>query len=211
VLGKNAIDKRARILSAAVKVFAEHGFHNSKVSEIAKKAKVADGTIYLYCKNKDDILISLFEESLKLLINNMREAVREIEDPLEKIRVFIRLHFESVEKFQGVAEVMQVELRQSHKFMKEYVPQRLAEYLNIVSEIIEEGKAKGVIKEEIHPAVFKRALFGAMDEIALHWVLIKRQRKRAYELSESAEHVSKIFLDGIKATGGSRVDTSSKS
>ncbi len=84
MLGKNAIDKRARILSAAVKVFAEHGFHNSKVSEIAKKAKVADGTIYLYFKNKDDILISLFEESLKLLINNMREAVREIEDPLEK-------------------------------------------------------------------------------------------------------------------------------
>jgi TetR/AcrR family fatty acid metabolism transcriptional regulator len=194
---KNQLDKRTRILDAAVRVFAKNGFHNSKVSEIAKEAKVADGTIYLYFKNKDDILISLFEQSLTLLINNMREAVKDVNDPLEKLHLFIKMHLQSVERFQGVAEVMQVELRQSHKFMKEYVPERLTEYLNIVSDIIEEGKGAGVIRLDIHPALFKRALFGAMDEIALHWVLIRRQKRKDYQLSDSAEQLYRIFIGGI--------------
>ena len=197
---KNQIDKRERILAAAVKVFAENGFHNSKVSEIAKKAKVADGTIYLYFKNKDDILISLFELSLTLLINNVVNAIKAVSDPIEKLRMFIRMHLQTVEQNPGFAEVMQVELRQSHKFMKEYVPERLAEYLNIISDIIEEGKRGGLIKPEIHPALFKRALFGAMDEIALHWVLIKRQRRKAYELSDSAERLCNIFIAGISSS-----------
>jgi len=197
---KNQIDKRERILAAAVKVFAENGFHNSKVSEIAKKAKVADGTIYLYFKNKDDILISLFEQSLTLLINNVVESIKNVSDPLEKLRVFIRMHLQSVEQYPGLAEVMQVELRQSHKFMKEYVPERLAAYLNIISDIIEEGKKAGHIRAEIHPALFKRALFGAMDEIALHWVLIKRQKRRAYELSDSAQRLCNIFVEGISSS-----------
>lgn len=197
---KNQIDKRERILAAAVKVFAENGFHNSKVSEIAKKAKVADGTIYLYFKNKDDILISLFEKSLTLLINNVVNAIKAVSDPLEKLRMFIRMHLQTVEQNPGFAEVMQVELRQSHKFMKEYVPERLAEYLNIISDIIEEGKKDGHIKPEIHPALFKRALFGAMDEIALHWVLIKRQKRKTYELSDSAERLCNIFIAGISSS-----------
>ena len=195
---KNNTEKRERIIGAAVKVFAKNGFHNSKVSEIAKEADVADGTIYLYFKNKDDILISLFESSLKLLIDNMIEAIKNVDDPLEKLRLFIKMHLASVEKYQGVAEVMQVELRQSHKFMKEYVPQRLADYLNIVSDIIDEGKKAGVIKQDIHPALFKRALFGAMDEIALNWVLIKRQRKKVYELANSANQLCELFIAGIK-------------
>ena len=127
---KNQENKRIRILEAAVKVFAKNGFHNSKVSVIAKEAGVADGTIYLYFKNKDDILISLFEESLNRLIDNMEEAVKDVNDPLEKLKMFIHMHLKLVEENQGVAEVMQVELRQSHKFMKEYVPQRLADYLD---------------------------------------------------------------------------------
>jgi TetR/AcrR family fatty acid metabolism transcriptional regulator len=140
---------------------------------------------------------------LKLLINNMREAVKGVENPLVKLRLFIKMHLESVERFQGVAEVMQVELRQSHKFMKEYIPERLTEYLNIVSEIIEEGKKEGLVRPEVHPALFKRALFGAMDEIALHWVLIKRQKRRAYQLSDSAQQLNSIFLEGISTGQGS--------
>lgn len=201
---KNQENKRTRILEAAVKVFAKNGFHNSKVSVIAKEAGVADGTIYLYFKNKDDILISLFEESLTTLIDNMEEAVKDVDDPIEKLKIFIHMHLKLVEENQGVAEVMQVELRQSHKFMKEYVPQKLADYLNIVSDIIEDGKREGVIRENVHPAMFKRALFGALDEIALHWVLIKRKKRKAYKLSESAARLVDIFISGISQGTGDR-------
>lgn len=190
-------DKRSRILKAAVKIFAKNGFHNSKVNDIAKEANVADGTIYLYFKNKDDILISLFEEALSLLINNMREELKLAKSPLERVRRFIQIHLMTVERYQAVAEVMQVELRQSHKFMKEYVPEKFAEYLNIISDIVADGQKQGLIKKDIIPAVFKRALFGALDEISLNWVLTKRQRRLKYDLGDTAGVLADIFIHGI--------------
>lgn len=196
-------DKRSRILAAAIRIFADNGFHNSKVGDIAKEANVADGTIYLYFKNKDDILISLFEEALSLLINNMRAELKKAKGPLEKVQSFIRVHLSTVEQYQAVAEVMQVELRQSHKFMKEYVPEKYAEYLNIISDIILEGQKAGVVKKDIVPAVYKRALFGALDEISLHWVLTKRKRKSKYDLKDTANVLADIFIRGI--LGGEKV------
>ena len=206
---KRADDKRQRILIGAIKVFSSKGFHGSKVSDIAREAGVADGTIYLYFKNKDDILIQLFEESLKVLLNDMRKALAEESDPMKKIRTFIRMHLESVEKYQSLAEVMQVELRQSSKFMKEYTPKRFGEYLNIISETIRKGQEADLIRKDLHPAMIKRAIFGAMDEIALGWVLGKQRKRKSYELTECADKLSDIFLAGLvlpQAKAGSSVD-----
>ena len=66
-------DKRQRILDAALKVFAERGYYNAKVAEVARQAGVADGTIYLYFENKDDLLINLFEDRMDFLIRRLRE------------------------------------------------------------------------------------------------------------------------------------------
>ena len=194
---KKSDDKRQRILVGAIKVFSTKGFHGSKVSDIAREAGVADGTIYLYFKNKDDILIQLFDESLKVLLSDMRKALAEESDPLKKIRVFIRMHLDSVEKYQSLAEVMQLELRQSSKFMKEHTPKRFTEYLNIISDIIRRGQETEIIRKDMHPAMMKRAIFGAMDEIALGWVLSKQRKRRTYELAECADKLADIFLAGL--------------
>jgi len=198
---KKADDKRQRILLAAIKVFSNKGFHGSKVSDIAKEADVADGTIYLYFKNKDDILIQLFDESLKVLLGEMKQALEKSNDPLERIRIFIQMHLASVEKYQSVAEVMQLELRQSHKFMNEQIPRRFTDYLNLISETVQMGQKAGIIKRDLAPAMVKRAVFGAMDEIALHWVLTKQRKRKSYALKDCADKLADIFIGGIIATG----------
>jgi len=186
-------DKRRRILRAATKVFARNGFYHSKVSEIARESDVADGTIYLYFKNKEDLLISIFEESMDQILTLVREEIGKHQDALSKLRRFVHLHMTLMEKNPRLAEVIQVELRQSSKFMKEYKNVKFLEYLQFIAEVIEQGQREGLIHKEVSPAIFKRMLFGALDELALQWVLSKKR----YSLTSMADQVTDIFVNGI--------------
>ena len=191
-------EKYQRILNSAIKIFARKGFHHTRVSEIAQEAGVADGTIYLYFRNKDDILIKVFEESLRQIIDRFEKELKKEPDPISRLERFIWLHLELLEENQALAEVLQVELRQSHKFMKEYVPVEFLRYIDIIAQILKEGQSEGVFKKDISPGIFKRALFGALDELSLHWVLTKKGKSY---IKSSAEQVCKIFLRGIVCEG----------
>ncbi len=191
-------EKYQKILESAVRVFARKGFHQTRVSDIAREAGVADGTIYLYFRNKDEILIKVFEESLTEIIRRFESELKEEKDPLSRLRRFIWLHLELLEENQALAEVIQIELRQSHKFMKEYVPKKFLEYLEIIARLVREGQEAGVIRPEISPAIFKRALFGALDELSLYWVLTKKPKSY---IKSSAEQLCEIFLKGIVQKG----------
>ncbi len=188
-------DKYQKIIQAATHVFALKGFYNSKVSDIAEEADVADGTIYLYFKNKDDILISIFEHSMDTFIGTVENTLSTLQDPIEKLHQFIFLHLELVQNNQDVAQVLQIELRQSSKFMKEYAASKFLDYLNIVANLLEEGQAKGIFRKEINPAIVKRAIFGAVDEMALEWVLMK---KKKYTMEEVANQICIMLTEGLK-------------
>lgn len=168
--------RRNAIIDAAVEVFARKGFFGAKVSEIAETAGVADGTIYLYFKSKDEILISLFEEKMEGIIADFMDLLDEVEDPEEKIRRYIVAHLELVASQPELMQVLTIELRQSARFIKEYSPKGFGKYLNILGAILEEGQSRGVFREELHPGVFRRALFGAIDEISLEWILKGREQ-----------------------------------
>jgi TetR/AcrR family fatty acid metabolism transcriptional regulator len=187
-------NKHQKILQAAIKVFSEKGFYNSRVSEIAKEANVADGTIYLYFKNKDDILISLFEEEFGKVVRDMRAALAQEKDALQKIKRFAITHLSIVSKHPHLAEVMGVEVRQSTKFMKEYVNQPFIEYLNLIRSVVTEGQEKGLLRKDLTPGVMKRALFGALDEMARYWVL---STKKKHSIDEAALQISDIFIRGM--------------
>ncbi|MEW6266306.1 MAG: TetR/AcrR family transcriptional regulator [Thermodesulfobacteriota bacterium] len=189
-------EKYRNILEAAVKVFARKGFFHARVSEIAREAGVADGTIYLYFHNKDDILISLFEEGMKTVIEKVSLEINQVDDPLEKIRRFALAHLALIENNKDMAEVIQVELRQSTKFMKEYHNEKFYEYINLISEIVREGQARGVIRPDLNPGIIKRAFFGALDEMSRYWVL---SSKRKYNIRETAEQIADFFIRGIAA------------
>lgn len=191
---KGSTDKREKIINAAISIFSKKGFYNSTVADVAHEADVADGTIYLYFKNKDDLLISIFEHSMDVFIRAARKELKKLTNPKEKLKEFITLHLKLVHKNQDLAQVIQIELRQSSKFMKEYANEKFFEYLGIIQEILEEGQQKGFFRKSANPVVLKRTIFGAVDEMALEWVLMKRKR---YSMEEAAEQLCSMFIDGL--------------
>lgn len=170
------------------------GFYNSKVSEIAREAHVADGTIYLYFKNKDDILISLFEEELTRIIKTVKTELDGIEDPRQKIIKFCDNHLTIVEADRALAEVIQVELRQSNKFMREYKNKHFLAYLNIIADIIAQGQQQGVFRDDLKPELCARVIFGSLDELSTYLVTAKRKR---FDVHEVATMVGNSFLNGL--------------
>ena len=194
---ENRGDKRARIIDAAVEVFAEKGFHQSRVTDIATLAAVADGTIYLYFKSKEDLLLSVFEEKMDHLIEGANALLADIEDPLRRLRELAHYHFRQVRDHRAVAEVLSVELRLSNKFLREYRPTKLWEYLDLFRSSMRQGQRLGLIREDIDTFVVMWALFGAIDELGMQWVLLNRADKSRFELEAAADQVAEVFIRGL--------------
>ncbi|HVG39415.1 MAG TPA: TetR/AcrR family transcriptional regulator [Pyrinomonadaceae bacterium] len=188
-------DKREAILRAAIVVFAQNGYFNSKVADIAREAGVADGTVYLYFKSKEEILRSIFERDVGEAVERGRAQLARLSDPREKLRRIAQLHLERLGSDRDLAVVMQVELRGTTKFMEEFSTTGFAEYLRLIRETFEEGQRAGVFRPELNAKIVAKILFGALDEMATNWILSKRR----YKLSPMADQVLDIFLHGVSA------------
>jgi TetR/AcrR family transcriptional regulator, fatty acid metabolism regulator protein len=188
-------DKRASILRAATRVFARNGYFNSKVADIARAADVADGTVYLYFKSKEEILHSIFDQNMAEAITAGQKLIDQVNDPREKLRLIASLHLERLGADRDLAVVFQVELRGSTKFMEEFSAAGFAEYLGILRRIFEEGQRKGVFRKGLNAKVAAKMLFGALDEMATNWII----SKRSYKLAPMADTVMDVFLNGVKA------------
>ncbi|MBP6002287.1 MAG: TetR/AcrR family transcriptional regulator [Pyrinomonadaceae bacterium] len=188
-------DKREAILRAAIKVFAGKGYFSSKVADIAGEAGIADGTVYLYFKSKDEILHSIFDRAMAEFIEDGRRELADITSPVERIRRVAQLHLERLGSDRDMAIVFQVELRGSTKFMEEFSAAGFAQYLDIIRETIEGGQHAGIFRDDINPIVCAKILYGALDEMVTNWVL----SKRTYPLAPMADEVLKIFFGGVLA------------
>jgi TetR/AcrR family transcriptional regulator, fatty acid metabolism regulator protein len=187
--------KRSSILRAATRVFARNGYFNSKVADIARAADVADGTVYLYFKSKEEILHSIFDRSVGDAIIEARRQIEALNDPREKLRRIAHLHLERLGADRDLAVVFQVELRSSTKFMEEFSAAGFAEYLSLIRSTLEEGQRAKVFRQELNAKVVAKILFGALDEMATNWILSKRR----YKLAPMADEVLDIFLNGVTA------------
>jgi len=186
-------DKREAILRAAIKVFAGKGYFNSKVADIAKEAGIADGTVYLYFKSKDEILHSFFDRAMEDFIAEGKKQLAEIEGAEEKLRRIAQLHLERLGADRELAIVFQVELRGSTKFMQEFSAAGFAEYLDIIRETIVQGQKEGVFRDDLKPIVVAKILYGALDEMVTNWIL----SQKSYPLAPMADEVLKVFFGGI--------------
>jgi TetR/AcrR family fatty acid metabolism transcriptional regulator len=186
-------DKREAILKAATRVFAQRGFFNAQVADVAKAAGVAAGTVYLYFRSKDDLLVSLFERTMKDAIAAGREALAGATDPRERLIRIARLHLERLGRDRDLAVVFQVELRQSTKFMERFSSSYLREYLGIIREAVEAGQTAGLFRADVSATTAAKILFGALDEMATNWMLSRRR----YSLEADADAVIDLFLHGV--------------
>jgi len=189
-------DKRQAILRAAISVFARCGYFNSKVADIAREAGVADGTVYLYFKSKEEILHSIFDRSVEEALDAARKRVQRLTDPREKLRQIAHMHLERLGADRDLAVVFQVELRGSTKFMEQFSAAGFAEYLTLIRSTFEEGQRAGLFRTDLNARVVAKVLFGALDEMATNWILSKRR----YKLAPMADQVLDIFLNGVRAT-----------
>ena len=187
--------KRDAILRAATDVFAERGYFNSQVADVARVAGVAAGTVYLYFRSKDDLLISIFERGMRHALESGRSLVEEVADPRERLRRFARLHLKRLGRDRNLAVVFQVELRQSTKFMERFSSTLLRDYLGLMRDAIAEGQRTGLFRADINPTVAAKVLFGALDEMATNWILSRRR----YSLEQDADAVVDLFLNGAQA------------
>ncbi len=188
-------DKREAILRAATSVFAEKGFFNAKVADIAKAARVADGTVYLYFKNKDDVLHSIFDRAMDEFIAEGRREPATLERADEKLKRIAELHLERLSADRNLAIVFQVELRGSIKFMQEFSAAGFSEYLDIIRATIDEGQKSGAFRSDIKPIVCAKMFYGALDEMVTNWILSSKK----YPLAPMADEVLKIFFGGLLA------------
>lgn len=191
-----APEKRERILKAAVKVFAKNGFYATRVSEIAKAAGVADGTIYLYFKNKDDVLVTIFEEGIQELLAILREVAGSDEPFERRVSRIIELQLGLLEEQRDLAEVITVNLRQSSTLLKQYAAPLFMEYIDVIAGLVREGQKQGAFRKDLNPRVVARSLFGALDAISLTWALGEADPA---SLRRAATHCASLFLEGLRA------------
>lgn len=193
-LGKGRGPKYNQIIDAAAEVIAENGFHQAQVSKIAKRAKVADGTIYLYFKNKEDILISLFREKMGLYVERLEKAMLTKTAVEEKLFALVEIHFKNLSENQYWAVVTQLELRQSDKRLRAKISEVLKNFLAIMDDLIEEGKQEGIFSPNLDKRLARQMIFGTIDETVTTWVM----KDRKYDLISLAKPIHKLLLNGLK-------------
>jgi TetR/AcrR family fatty acid metabolism transcriptional regulator len=187
--------KRDAILRAAIDIFAERGYFNAQVADVARAAGVAAGTVYLYFRSKDDLLVSIFERSMREGLAGSRAAIADLPDPPERLRRLARGHLARLGSDRNLAIVFQVELRQSTKFMERFSSTLLRDYLGLIREAIADGQRDGLFRTDINPTSAAKMMFGALDEMATNWILSRRR----YSLEADADAVVDLFINGARA------------
>lgn len=187
--------KFKQIIDAAVVVIAENGYHQAQVSKIAKQAGVADGTIYLYFKNKEDILISVFQEKMGLFVDNLQNIIKDGTTSSDKLLKMVENHFRVLATDHHLAIVTQLELRQSNKEIRLKINEVLKEYLMLLDDILIEGIENGEFNEELDIRLARHMVFGTIDETITTWVM----NEQKYDLMKLAPKVHKLLLGGMKA------------
>lgn len=185
--------KRERILRAAIDVFAEHGYFNAKVAQIAKAAGVADGTIYLYFDGKEDVLMTIFREHTRSYLHTLEQSMANINRAEDRLRVAVRHHLETLGRDRALAVVSQVELRHSLKFLSLFSQQEVRDYLNVIRKVVEHGQEEGAFRRNVHPQLAAKAIFGVLDEMVTSWMLSEKD----YDLAAQSEQVADLILTGL--------------
>ncbi len=188
--------KRERILRGAVEVFARSGYFNAKVSEIAKAAGVADGTIYLYFDGKEDLLVTIFREHTRNYLQSLQRELAAVSQPEARLRIAIRHHLQSLGSDRALAVVYQVELRHSLKFMSLFSQEEVAEYLDLLRRTVESGQKDGLFRRGLHPQLVAKAIFGILDEMVTSWMLSEKE----YPLADQADQVADLVLTGLSVS-----------
>jgi len=176
-----------------VRVFAKQGFFNATISRIAREAGVADGTIYLYFRNKDDILIQFFNYKAKQVFQGFKREAEQASDAIEMLFRLIRRHLEEFQKDRNMAIVYQSEFHQIRRIAEPQIREMYQLYSDLIARIIEQGQQEGSIRQDLYLGLVKRMVIGTVDETISTWL----HSGGRYDLAALAQPLLDLFLRGI--------------
>ena len=185
--------KYHRILEAAIKVFAEQGFHQATISQVAREAGVADGTIYLYFKNKEDIMANFFGYKTKQVFGRFRDEVDKADNARDKLRLLIKRHLEEFQRDRNMAVLYQTETHRFSRMCEDQIREMSKMYLDLVSEIVEKGQDEGLMRKDLYMGLVKRFIIGAIDEVINTWL----HSGGSYDLVSMADPLVDLFIRGV--------------
>ena len=196
-----AVEKRSIILDAALKTFVKRGYPSTKVAEIASEAGVAEGTLYNYFQSKEDLLLALFDEKWGGIINEIRGKISRLDDPNKKLKAIFSVVVMMFKKNRQLAELFMVDIKQSSIFLNNYTINRIVEFLDLIEEVLEEGKRKGIYRRDLDTRVAKMIIFGAAQGILLSWVLSEstavKNKTFQFSLYQAAKTLKDVFKSGL--------------
>ena len=192
-MAKRTGGKYQAIIEAAVRVIAQQGYHNAQVSKIAKEAGVADGTIYVYFENKDDVLISVFKEKMGQFIEAIHRKMKPLPSVREKLHCLISMHFGNMAKNKNYAVVTQIELRRANPVVQEGIRQTLKKYFDLIDDLVEEGKQEGLFPKDLDRRLARKMIFGTLDQVVTAWIM----KGAKYDLTRSVDPVYELLLFGL--------------
>jgi TetR/AcrR family fatty acid metabolism transcriptional regulator len=193
--------RRQGVLDAAVVEIARHGYFGTTVSAIARRAGVADGTIYLYFTGKEAILVAVFERAMLRFSEEARRTLERAEaSAAEKLRDFVALHLSLLGADRDLAVIFQVEFRHTLHILELFSRSGMRDYLGLIAQIVEQGKREGVFRSDVDPLFAAKVVFGVLDEMATDWVLSGKNVR----LASRADAVSDLLLGGLRAASSGR-------
>ena len=192
-MAKRSGEKYRDILDAAVKTFAQTGYHRTRVADIARQAGVADGTVYIYFENKEDILVSLFQDLMVRFVDDLCGELAQCRDANEKLKAIISYHLTTLGNRPEQARVTQIELRQIDQAINVGISKPLKGYFNLLEEVIDEGKKQGLYRKELDTRTARKVIFGGIDEVVTCWVM----SGKPYKLAALNDSVYNILVRGL--------------
>jgi TetR/AcrR family transcriptional regulator, fatty acid metabolism regulator protein len=193
-MAKRTGEKYQVILDAAVKTFARTGYHRTRVADIAREAGVADGTVYIYFKNKEDVLISLFQELMHRFVVDLKSELVLLHNANDKLLAVITYHLTTLAGKPDQAKVTQIELRQIDQEINEGISKPLMSYFQLIEEVIEEGKLQDLYRSNLNTRTARKVIFGAIDEVVTCWVMSSKR----YELAPLSKPVYEMLVMGLQ-------------
>ena len=191
-------EKYQRILDAAIAVIAEKGFFGCRVSDIAERAGVADGTIYLYFRSKEQILMAAIDSAFSAFLTRARSELADLSSPGDRLRKLAWLHLHTLGANRPLAVVFQTELRHSAKFLAQFSQHHLVEYFDLIRSVVREGQEAGLFRREISDKIAANCFFGALDEMVTSWMLSEHD----YPLAGAADPIVDVILQGLETKRG---------
>jgi len=185
-------------LKVATEVFAERSFNETTISQIAQRARIAEGGIYVYFKNKEDLLFSIPEERMENFLSGLREHLAGITGSLPRLCKLIWYHLNFYEKNKDYVLILLQNIQQNPRFHSTRAYRLIREFGKLVNQIIEEGKAEGVIRRGIDSRLLRDAILGSIEHITIRGSILGRFPR----ITDAAGPLYDFFVSGIQSQTG---------